>query len=82
MPLWRFSNDFFETPKTPAAVQRLAGLMRPYAGRADAHFYLGMVADAQGESQEAVSQYQAALKNNPNDSNLHHKLGVMEKAGN
>ena len=82
VPLWRFSNDFFETPKTPAAVQRLAGLMRPYAGRADAHFYLGMAADAQGEKQEAVSQYQAALKNNPNDANLYHKLGLtLEKAG-
>ena len=82
VPLWRFSSDFFATPKTPAAVQRLGGLMRPYAGRADAHFYLGLVADAQGEKQEALSQYQAALKNNPNDSNFYYKLGIMlDKAG-
>ena len=28
-PLWGFTNDFFETPKTPAAVERLSALMRP-----------------------------------------------------
>jgi tetratricopeptide (TPR) repeat protein len=82
VPLWSFSNDFFSAPKTPAAVQRLSGLMSPYAGRADAHFYLGLAADARGEKEEAVSQYQAALKNNPNDSNLYYKLGViLDKAG-
>ena len=82
VPLWRFSNDFFATPKTPVAVQRLAGLMRPYAGRPDAHFYLGMVADARGDPEEAAAQYQVALKNNPKDANLYHKLGLMlQKAG-
>jgi tetratricopeptide (TPR) repeat protein len=82
VPLWSFSNDFFAAPKTPAAVQRLSGLMRPYAGRADAHFYLGLAADARGENQEALSQYQAALQNNPNDSNLYYKLGlILDKAG-
>jgi tetratricopeptide (TPR) repeat protein len=82
VPLWRFSNDFFATPKTPAAVQRLSAMIRPYAGRADAHFYLGLAADARGDKQEAASQYQAALKNDPNDSNLYYKLGLMlDKAG-
>jgi tetratricopeptide (TPR) repeat protein len=82
VPLWSFTNDFFETPKTPAAVQRIGVLMRPYAERVDAHFYLGLVADAQGENQEAVSQYQAALKNNPNDSKVYNKLGLMlDKTG-
>ena len=82
VPLWRFSNDFFAAPKSPAAVQRLGGMMRPYAGRADSHFYLGLAADARGDSQEAASQYQDALKNNPNDSNLYYKLGLMlDKAG-
>jgi len=82
VPLWRFSSDFFAAPKAPAAVQRLGGLMHPYASRADAHFYLGLVADAQGDSQEAANQYQAALQNNPDDSNLNYKLGLMlDKAG-
>ncbi len=82
VPLWRFSNDFFASPKAPAAVQRLGGLMRPYAGRDDAHFYLGLVADARGDTQEAASQYQAALKINPNDSNLYYKLGlILDRAG-
>lgn len=82
VPLWSFTNDFFETPKTPAALERLGALMRPYAGRADAHFYLGLVADSQGDNQEAVSQYQAALKNNPNDSQVYSKLGLLlDKAG-
>jgi tetratricopeptide (TPR) repeat protein len=82
VPLWRFSNDFFASPKQPTAVQRLSSMMRPYAGRADAHFFLGLAADAQGDSQEAANQYQAALKENPNDSNLYYKLGLMlDKAG-
>ncbi|MDR3701047.1 MAG: tetratricopeptide repeat protein [Candidatus Sulfopaludibacter sp.] len=82
VPLWRFSNDFFAAPKPPAAVQRLSGMMRPYAGLGDAHFYLGLAADARGENQEALSQYQAALKNNPSDSNLYYKLGlILDKAG-
>ncbi len=82
VPLWRFSNDFFASPKQTAAVQRLSGMMRPYAGRADAHFYFGLAADALGDSQEAANQYQAALKENPNDSNLYYKLGIMlDKTG-
>jgi tetratricopeptide (TPR) repeat protein len=82
VPLWRFSNDFFASPKQPAAVQRLSGMMRPYASRADAHFYLGLAADAQGDTQEAANQYQAGLKENPNDSNLYYKLGIiLDKAG-
>jgi tetratricopeptide (TPR) repeat protein len=81
-PLWRFSNDFFASPKPPAAVQRLSSMMRPYAARADAHFFLGLAADAQGDSQEAANQYQAGLKENPNDSNLYYKLAIMlDKAG-
>ncbi len=82
VPLWRFSSDFFANPKPPIAVQRLSGMMRPYAGRADSHFYFGLAADAQGDTQEAANQYQAALKENPNDSNLYYKLGLMlDKAG-
>lgn len=82
VPLWSFADDFFKTPKTPAAVQRLDALMRPHANLPDAHFYLGMVADAQGKTQEAVSQYQLALKGNPNDSAVYNKLGqISDQAG-
>lgn len=83
VPLWRFSGDFFASSKQPAAVQRLTGMMRPYAGRSDAHYYLGLAADAQGDSQEAANQYQAALKERPDDSNLYYKLGLLlDKGGN
>jgi tetratricopeptide (TPR) repeat protein len=82
VPLWSFANDFFETPKAAPAIQRIRALMRPYADRADAHFYLGLAAEAQGDNHEAFDQYQAALKNNPNDSKVYNKLGLMlDKAG-
>jgi tetratricopeptide (TPR) repeat protein len=77
VPLWSFTNDFFDTPKTAAAVERLHGLLRPHANRAEAHFYLGLVADAQGDTEEAVSQFQAGLKNDPNNSAIYFKLGVI-----
>ena len=82
LPLWNFTNDFFKTPKPLAVVERLSALLRPYAGLEEAHFSLGQVADARGDVGEAVSQYQAALKRNPNDSGIYNKLGqTMDKAG-
>ena len=37
---------------------------------------------AQGNSEEAISQYQAALKNDPNNSGIYDKLGlVLDRAG-
>jgi tetratricopeptide (TPR) repeat protein len=81
-PLWMFAQDFFDVPETPAAIARIRALMRPYAGRSDAHFYLGLAADAQNETAEAVSQYQAALQNDPSNSAAYDKLGVaLDKAG-
>ena len=77
VPLWRFTNVFFETPKPPAAVERLSALLGPFADRGDAHFFLGMVADARGQNVEAVSQYEAALKNNPNNASVYIKLGLV-----
>jgi tetratricopeptide (TPR) repeat protein len=68
VPLWRFGNHFFDTPKTPAAVERLSALLRPYAKLAAAHYYLGLVANAKGETEEALAQFQAALKNDPNNA--------------
>jgi len=80
-PLWMFADDFFETLKTAAAVERLRALVRPYANRADAHLYLGLLADARGDTGEAVSQFQAALKHDPNNSGIYDKLGVILDRG-
>jgi tetratricopeptide (TPR) repeat protein len=77
LPLWGFANVFFETPKPPAAVERLSALLMPFADRGDAHFFLGMVADARGQNVEAVSQYEAALKNNSNNASVYIKLGLV-----
>ncbi len=77
VPLWGFTNVFFETPKSPAAVERLSALLGRFADRADAHFFLGMVADARGQNVEAVSQYEAARKNNPNNAAVYIKLGLV-----
>jgi tetratricopeptide (TPR) repeat protein len=81
-PLWTFTTDFFKTPKPAAAVERLGTLLRPHASSADAHFSLGLLADAKGETAEAFSQYQAALRNKPNDYAICNKLGeALDKAG-
>ena len=77
LTLWGFTSEFFETPKPRAAVERLSALLGPFAGRGDAHFFLGMVADARGQNVEAVSQYEAALKNHPNGSAVYIKLGLV-----
>ena len=77
LPLWGFANVFFETPKPPAAVERLADLLRPFAGRSDAHFFLGMIAEARGQNAEALAQYEAALKHNPSNAAILVKLGLV-----
>lgn len=76
-PLFGFTNAFFEAPKAPAALERLLALLRPYANRDEAHYFLGLIADAQGNTEEAVSQYQAALKVNPQNRRLYNKLGLL-----
>ena len=75
--LWGFTTSFFETPRPAAAIERLRALVRPYANRDDAHFYLGLIADASGRKQEAFDQYQAALKVDPNSARTYNKLGLM-----
>jgi tetratricopeptide (TPR) repeat protein len=77
VPLWDFSAAFFETPQTPAAVERLGALLRAHADRAEAHLYLGRVADQQGKTDEAVAECQAALKNNPNNAEAYNQLGLI-----
>ncbi|MEO8595452.1 MAG: tetratricopeptide repeat protein [Candidatus Solibacter sp.] len=82
-PLWNFTKDFFASPRTGTPVQRLHALLRARAKSPEAPLSLGMAAEAQGEMTEAVSQYQAALKNNPNDSVAHNSLGqLFDRAGN
>jgi tetratricopeptide (TPR) repeat protein len=82
VPLWRFANRFFDTPKAPPAVERLSALIRPYADRAEAHYYLGLVAGARGDAGEAVAQYQAALKRDPANSGIYERLGtIFNRAG-
>ena len=75
--LWGFTNSFFDTPRSPAAIERLRALVRPYANRDEAHFYLGLIADASGQKQEAFEQYQAALKFDPNSARTYNKLGLI-----
>lgn len=77
LPLWSFTDDFFKSPKTPAATQRLRGLLAPHAGRDDAHYYLGLVAEAGGDAAEAAAQFRAAIKHDPGSSAAYHKLGVV-----
>jgi tetratricopeptide (TPR) repeat protein len=77
LPLWGFTNQFFETPKSPAAVEHLSRLIAPFAGRGDAQFFLGMIADARGQNAEAVSHYEAARKDNPNNAAVYIKLGLI-----
>jgi tetratricopeptide (TPR) repeat protein len=81
-PLWMFARDFFDVPEPPAAVEQIRVTMQPYAGRADAHLYLGLAAAAQGQTSEAISQYRAALKNDPENAGVYSQLGiVLAKAG-
>jgi tetratricopeptide (TPR) repeat protein len=77
LPLWGFTNVFFESPKSPAAVERLSVLLQPFAARGDAHFFFGMVADVRGQNAEAASQYQAALRDNPKNAGAYIKLGLI-----
>ncbi|MFB3777196.1 MAG: tetratricopeptide repeat protein [Bryobacteraceae bacterium] len=81
-PLWTFTNDFVAAPRPGAALDRLYALLRPHANSADGRRSLGLVADAKGDAAEAVSLYEAALKDNPNDPVAHNKLGqVLDRAG-
>lgn len=76
-PLWNFAGEFFKTPKQPAAVERLRAILQPYAFHDEAHYPLGLTAEAQGKTDEAISQYQAALKVTPKDSAVYNKLGQI-----
>jgi tetratricopeptide (TPR) repeat protein len=66
VPLYYFAAFFFRQQKTDAAVERLRGMLREKAGKAESHYYLGFMADRLGEKEEAALQYKEALKLDPN----------------
>ena len=74
LPLWSFADEFFKSPKPPAAVARFAAVLQPYAGRPEAHFYLAQIADQQGRLPDALAGYEAALEVHP-ESAVYNKLG-------
>jgi tetratricopeptide (TPR) repeat protein len=81
-PLWTFTTNFFKAAKPPSAIERLDALLRLHAGSPEAHFSLGLLADAKGETAEALSQYQAALREKPNDYAISNQLGkLLDKIG-
>ncbi len=65
VPLYYFAAFFFRQQKTDAAVERLRGMLRERAGKAEAHYYLGLMADHLGETEEAALQYKEALRLDP-----------------
>jgi len=77
VPLWDFAASFFERPKTDAATERLHAALARNADRPESHFYLGLVADEQGRTAEAITEYRAALKANPNNAEAYDKLGLI-----
>jgi tetratricopeptide (TPR) repeat protein len=82
VPLGGFADDFFKAPKPPVAMERLRTLLRAHADLPGAYYFLGLAADALGETEEAVAQYRAALKKTPNNSAVYDKLGLIShKAG-
>lgn len=82
VPLGGFADEFFKTPKPSGSVARLRELLLARSGVPGVHFFLGQAADALGETGEAVTQYRAALKENPNNSAAYNKLGLIaENAG-
>jgi tetratricopeptide (TPR) repeat protein len=82
VPLGGFADDFFKSPKPPAAIERLRALLRSHSGIPGVHFFLGQAADALGETEQAEAEYRAALKENPKDSGAYNKLGLIaENAG-
>jgi tetratricopeptide (TPR) repeat protein len=81
-PLWTFTAEFTAMRRAGAAVERLHTLMLRHAGRPEAHLSLGLIADARGDTDNAVLQYEAALQYNPGDSVAHNMLGQLyDKAG-
>lgn len=80
IPLGGFADDFFKSPKPPAAVERLRSLLRTRSDIPGVHFFLGQAADALGETDQAAAEYRAALKENPKDSGSYNKLGLIAES--
>lgn len=80
IPLGGFADDFFKSPKPPAAVSRLRALLQANPKIPGIHFFLGQAAEQLGEIDTAAAEYRAALKENPKDSAAHNKLGLIAEA--
>lgn len=82
LPLWGFTDDFFKTPKPPAAVERLQALLQPHAGLPEAHYSMGLLAESKGNDGEAAAQFREAQRLKPDDSAPYNKLGqIHDRAG-
>lgn len=75
--LWGYADEFFKAPKPPSATARLRAMLQQRANMPDAQYFLGLAADAAGETAQAVAHYQAALKSNPGNSAAYNKLGLI-----
>lgn len=83
VPLGGFADEFFKSPKPPAAIARLRTLLLSRPDIPGVHFFLGQAADELGETGNAVAEYTAALRENPKNSAAHNKLGLLsERDGN
>jgi len=71
---------FSRLPSRPRPLPGFGRLLRSRSDIHGAHFFLGLAADALGETGEAVAQYRAALKDNPNDSAVYTKLGLISES--
>jgi tetratricopeptide (TPR) repeat protein len=80
VPLGGFATEFFKSPRPRPAVERLRSLLRGRSDIPGAHFLQGQAADALGEASEAAAEYQAALKESPNNSAIYNKLGLLAES--
>ena len=77
VPLGGFADEFFKSPKPPAAVERLRAMLQARPNSPGFHLFLGQAADALGKMAEAEAQYRAAVKENPKDAAAFNKLGLI-----
>lgn len=77
LPLWYFATFFFKQDKSDTAVEQLHTMLMANSDRAEAHYYLGLVADHQGRTEEAAAKYRDALKDDPGNAEACHKLGLI-----
>lgn len=82
VPLGGFADEFFKSPKQPAAVERVRALLRSFPDAPGMRLLRGQAADALGDIATAEVEYRAALRENPKDAAAHNRLGLIaEKQG-